>query len=241
MSQSYIVLLFLLALGMILSVWFKKLTPWAAFAGGILGLLVYSGGGFTGIIMMGTFFLLGVLATSWKSKVKEKLGLSEADRGRRTAGQVLANGAVAGLLGLQAVAYPDYGNLFLVMMASSLSSSTADTVSSELGTVYGRKFFNILTWKKDKRGANGVVSGEGTLFGVLGSMSIALVYAIGIGWSMDVLWIVIGGTIGNMVDSILGASLERRHILHNDGVNLLNTLAGALAGGLLFISTQPLH
>ena len=239
MSPSYIILLLLLALGMILSVWYRKLTPWGAFTGGVLGLLVYSGGGFTGIIMMGTFFLLGVLATSWNSGVKEKLGLSERDLGRRTAGQVLANGAVAGLLGLQAVLFPDYGNLFLVMLASSLSSATADTLSSEMGTIYGRKFFNILTWKKDKRGANGVVSAEGTLFGLLGSSVIALVYAIGIEWSMDVLWIIIAGTIGNMVDSILGASLERKHILRNDGVNLLNTLAGALAGGLLFISTHP--
>jgi len=37
------------------------------------------------------------------------------------------------------------------------------------------------------------------------------------------------GTVGGIVDSLLGATLERRGLLNNDGVNFTNTLAGALA------------
>jgi uncharacterized protein (TIGR00297 family) len=100
--------------------------------------------------------------------------------------------------------------------------------------VYGRKFYNILNFKKDIRGLNGVVSFEGTMIGVAGSSLIALVYTVQTGLAIHLLWIVIAGTIGNLTDSVLGATLERKHILNNNAVNCLNTLTGALTGLLLY-------
>jgi uncharacterized membrane protein len=59
---------------------------------------------------------------------------------------VLANGGVAALFGLLMllVAGP-IAPLFAVLMAAALSSAMADTLSSELGTVYGSRFYNIIT------------------------------------------------------------------------------------------------
>jgi uncharacterized membrane protein len=46
-------------------------------------------------------------------------------------------------------------------------------------------------------------------------------------------WLLVAGTAGNLADSVLGATLERRGVLDNNTVNFLNTLTGALvAGGL---------
>ena len=41
--------------------------------------------------------------------------------------------------------------------------------------------------------------------------------------------IVLAGTVGNLVDSIIGATWERRGVIKNDAVNFLNTLAASLA------------
>jgi uncharacterized membrane protein len=61
----------------------------------------------------------------------------------------------------------------------------------------------------------------------------ALIYSFGFGWGLFLLWIIIGGTIGNWADSLLGATLQRRRLLSNSGVNLLNTIIAALAALLL--------
>jgi uncharacterized protein (TIGR00297 family) len=225
---SYLLLILFLAIGGLLSVWTGKLTVAGALTGVVLALLLYGGAGWTGIALMAVFFILGTVATSWRRSKKEKLGIAEKDKGRRKASQVVANGGVGTLLALLSYIYPQQKDIFLTMIAAAFSAATADTLSSELGTVYGRKFYNILSFKKDTRGLDGVVSVEGTVCGIAGSCIIAGVYAIGCGWSLNFLWIVIAGTIGNVSDSLLGASAERRHVLHNDAVNFLNTLIAAL-------------
>ncbi len=235
MDLQYVLLFVILAGAMIASVAAGKLTVAAALTGGILGLLIYTGAGFTGIALVAIFFLLGTLATSWKKSYKEKAGLSEINSSKRNAGQVIANAGVAAICGLLCYFFQQYVFVFRLMMAASLSSAMADTLSSELGNVYGKRFYNILTLQKDKRGLDGVVSLEGTGIGVIGSILIALVYAIGFGCSLNTfLIIIIAGTVGNLFDSVLGASLERKEYMNNDAVNFLNTVIAALAAFLLY-------
>ncbi|MBN8789280.1 MAG: DUF92 domain-containing protein [Terrimonas sp.] len=227
------VLITLILSGGLLSAVLKKLTWAAAFTGCILALLIFAGAGYTGIAMMTTFFITGVIATSWKSSQKFKNGLAENKRGTRTANQVLANAGVPALTGvlflLDIISYP----LSVLIIAACFSSAIADTVSSEMGNVYGRKYYNILTLKKDERGLNGVVSIEGFLFGLGGSILIAAIYGFNYGWNMYVMIIIICGTAGNILDSVLGATLERKHQINNNTVNFLNTLfAGVLAASL---------
>jgi uncharacterized protein (TIGR00297 family) len=224
----------LLCAAAIVAIVLKKLDAKAAVAAVVIGFIAWLGEGYTGIALLATFFVAGTLATSWKMRTKQKAGLAEQHRGQRTAAQVIANGGVAAILSLFSFLSAEHHALLLLMVASSLSSATADTVSSELGNVYGRKFYNIINFKKDIRGLNGVVSFEGTMIGVAGSSLIALVYAIQAGFTIHFLWIVIAGTAGNLTDSVLGAALERKHILNNDAVNFLNTLTGALVGLMLY-------
>lgn len=234
-----IVLLILLA-GIIFSIGRKKLTLPAALTGAILGWLVYKGGGYTGLAMLTSFFILGTAATSWKKKEKMLIKGHAGHQPTRTAGQVIANGGVAALAGLAALLLPHYGPLLQVMMAASLAAAAADTLSSELGMVYGRRYYHILTWRPDEKGLDGVVSREGWLIGMAASAVIAGVYALGHGWNTRIFLILIGsGTLGNLVDSMLGAVWERKGQLSNNAVNFLNTLAAALAAALISSAFTP--
>ncbi len=231
--QQTCYLLLVIAAGIFASVRMHKLTLAAALTGGAIALAVFAGAGFTGIAEMALFFILGTAATSWKATVKEQLGAAEKNKGRRTAGQVIANAGVAGITGCLAWLFPGHQELFRLMMAASLASATADTLSSELGMVYGRRFYNILTLRRDSKGLNGVISAEGTLLGIAGAIIIGLCYVIGVDWNTGFIWIVIAGTAGNITDSLLGASLERRQYLGNNAVNFLNTAIAAIVAWLL--------
>jgi len=231
---QYIILLVLLTLGALVSIWTRKLTIIAGITGILLGLLIFIGTGWLGLLLMAFFFLLGTIATSWKRQKKEAWKIAERNEGRRGASQVLANGGMAGLLALLAIINPEKADLFTLMVAGVFSSATADTLSSELGSLYGSRFYNVLSFRKDKRGLDGVVSLEGTLIGMAGSILVALVTSIGYGWGQYIIWIVIAGTVGNLVDSFLGAALERKGLLPNDVVNFTNTLVGALVMFILW-------
>ena len=218
-----------------LSVFAKKLTPMAALVGGLLGVCIYIGAGFIGVAMMAAFFILGTAATSWQRKTKQRLLIEESNSGQRKASQVIANAGVAATLGLFIYFFPQQRLVLQLMMAASFSSAAADTLSSELGNVYGKRFYNILSFAKDERGRDGVISLEGTLAGVAGSFVIALIAILGFGWHRSLfIIIVLAGTIGNVSDSLLGAAFERKGLLQNDAVNFLNTLTGALAALLCY-------
>ena len=220
--------------GMYYAISRQKLTIPATITGAIIAFSIFAGAGYVGFIMMTMFFLLGTLATAHKVDTKKQIGIAEANKGRRTASQVLANAGFQGLLGLFNVADAQHQSLYLLMIAAAFSSATADTLSSELGSVYGKRFYNILNFKKDLRGLNGVVSLEGTLAGIAGSCIIALLYAIAAGFGKGFIIVIIAGTAGNLFDSVLGATLERKGLLKNDGVNLLNTAFAAVVAWVLF-------
>ena len=217
-----------IGLGMLLSILLKKLTVTAAIAGGALAVCIYAASGFPGIVLMAGFFIIGVAVTSWKKQVKQQSGLAENMKGKRNAAQVMANAGVPALCCIIAYLFPQYHLNAPLFVAAAFASATADTVSSELGNVYGSKYYNIVTLKKDNKGKNGVISLEGTLSGMAGSIIIAFIYSIYFGMSIHFVWIIVAGTLGNVADSLLGATLENRGILGNNTVNFLNTLVAVL-------------
>ena len=58
----------------------------------------------TGLALLGLFFGLGTAASGWRVADKRRLGLAEENKGRRTAGQVVANAGVAGPAGAAGLA-----------------------------------------------------------------------------------------------------------------------------------------
>jgi uncharacterized protein (TIGR00297 family) len=217
----------------------KILTLLAVIVASAIAIVIYAGTGFTGIVLLGAFFLLGVLATSWKKEWKQRPGENSPEENGRDAYQVLANGGAAALLSVLAVVFGTV-SMWPFLIACAFASAAADTVSSELGMVYGKKFFNIVSLQPAIKGDNGVVSFEGSLFGILASTIIACLYSVMQGFHFTTFsFIVIAGTIGNFADSILGATLERNGLIGNNAVNFLNTIFAVMAGFLLSaISSQ---
>lgn len=218
-------ILLILGIIMYICVRTKKLTVPAALLAGMIGFIVAMGSGYIGLFSLILFFVLGVWATSHRKDLKAKITTEGVHPERRKASQVFANGGVAGIISF--IAYFDrmHEDLYILMVAGSLASALADTLSSELGMVYGRKFYNIRTFKKDAKGLDGVVSLEGTLIGAAGAGFVALLSA---GFSKTGVVVLCAGVLGNLVDSILGATLERDQQIGNDTVNFLNTLSGAI-------------
>lgn len=228
MLSDYFIIVILLSAIAFTSVKAGKLTAIAGTTGWITGLLLFAGAGYAGVVMLAVFFVLGTGATSWGISIKQKLGLAEKDKGKRTAGQVIANAGAAAMLGILSFFYPAKSGMFILMIAACFASATADTLSSELGNVYGKNFYNVITLKKDTRGLNGVISFEGTVVGTFGSCIIAAMHSLFFGFTTHFLLIIIAGTAGNFADSILGATLERKGYLNNNEVNFLNTTIASL-------------
>ncbi len=238
MTLSYtthiLIVLVLLLVVMALCIKTRKLSVPAALAAGVTGLVIFLGTGYTGVLLLFSFFIMGVLATSHKKAQKARLHAEGAHPQTRKASQVFANGGVAALLGLAALADPAHQSLYTLMLAASMAAATADTLSSELGMVYGQRTYNILSFKKEPAGLDGVVSLEGTLLGATGALMIAVLYALATSFNVYLIYVTIAGITGTLVDSILGAAFERKHYIGNDVVNFLNTLTGALVAWALY-------
>jgi uncharacterized protein (TIGR00297 family) len=73
------------------------------------------------------------------------------------------------------------------------------------------------------------VSLEGTVAGILASVVVAaLGVAGGLFGPLGALVVVLAAFLGTLLESVVGATLERHGLLDNEGVNFLNTLMGAL-------------
>jgi len=205
----------------------RKLTPAGVITGAITGTVIFISTGYPGLVMLTSFFMAASAATKWQAAKKADVGNQHENKTGRTATQVLANGGCAAALGILALIWPTHLNLIMLMMTGAFAAATADTLSSELGMVYGHRFYNILTLKNDQRGLDGVISLEGTLIGLAGAVLIAGIYTAFCGWSVQFAYIIVAGFLGTLTDSALGATLERRGILGNNMVNFLNTAVGA--------------
>jgi len=86
---------------------------------------------------------------------------------------------------------------------------------------------------------DGGVTPLGEMASLAGSLIIGLL-ATGMGMVgvSGIIVAVLGGFLGTNFDSLLGATLQSRGILSNNGVNLAATVFGALVGGGLWFMLQ---
>lgn len=229
--QSFIIIAIFFAATV--AVFLHKLTTHAAALGCVVAIIIFFGSGCISLVLMAVFFVLSTVATGWKRKTKEQLHIAERDKGKRRASQVFANAGVAAIASGFALIYANNSFVFQLIVAASFSSAIADTLSSELGSVYGKNCYHILSFKKEQRGMDGAISLEGTIIGIIGSTIIAVIFSLFTESISAFFIITVAGTIGNLSDSVLGATLERKGMIKNDVVNFINTVIAALVALLL--------
>ncbi len=199
----------------------------------ILGLAVIHLGGVYTFSALLTFLIAGVAATKHRFDEKVKRGFSSAGEKTRSIGNVLGNGlAVLIFLIIEAITKRD---VFWAATFSAIATVNGDTLASELGKIYGKKPRLITTFKPVKPGTNGGISLAGELFALLGVLMI-VPFALPLAKN-DLpmfLAIITGGFLGVNVDSLIGATLENKGLLDNNGTNFLASLIGGFIGALVF-------
>jgi uncharacterized protein (TIGR00297 family) len=227
----------LISLALAFLVWLARAaTPPAALTGGlftaVLTLAPQPGGPFHSCLpSLLTLFLLTWGATRFGRSKKQQLGVAEDQRGRNAA-QVAANLGVAGLGAAAALTFSR--SLFAPIVVAALAEATADTLASELGEVLGGRPLMVTSLRRVSAGTDGAISLVGTLAGTSGAVLLVLVASLTLRLKVEqAVCAALGAIAGLFVDSLLGATAERRGWLNNDAVNFLSTLAAALVAILL--------
>ena len=203
----------------------------------IVCLLVILFAGLSWFILLLAFYLLGGAFTRYGYSHKHKLGIAQSHGGVRGYKNVYSNSLVPLAL---AICYGVYGNdVFIFAFIASVATANGDTLASEIGETSRSKPRMITTLKETEPGVDGGVTPLGEAASLAGAIIIGLL-ATGMGMVgvSGIVVAAIGGFLGTNFDSLLGATLQSRGILSNNGVNLVATAFGALVGGALWYILQ---
>lgn len=216
-----------------------------------VGLLIGVFGDITWLLLLLFFLFSSFAATRYRFALKEAMGVQEGKRGERRAANVLANGIAPAAIAL--LGFHGFGMDLLakelsgLLFVSALASAGADTMASEIG-VLSRRAYLITTGKRVPPGTDGGVSLLGQGCAVVAALYTAmfgyLVLVPVAAWAgltppatfpSDTKFLVIPavvGFLGCQIDSVFGATLERRGWLNKKTNNLVSTsLAVVIAFG----------
>jgi uncharacterized protein (TIGR00297 family) len=198
-----------------------------AVVGTIIGIVIFSALGWPGWVLLLVTFLSAVATSRMGWQRKSLLGIAEERGGRRGAGNAIANTGVAAIAALLVLFAADV-DAARIAFAAALTAGGSDTIASEIGKAWGRRTWAITTLGRVPPGTSGAMSLEGTAAGIAGAFALAtLAMALGITPAAALLPIVIGATLGALLESWLGATFEAPAILNNDMLNFINTSTGA--------------
>jgi uncharacterized protein (TIGR00297 family) len=217
----------------------RGVTARGALVGALITFLITVAAGLAGFLTVFVVFVLTLFATRFGLHRKLAAGIAESREGRRGA-QVLANLGAAGIVALPAAFYPRSSPLLLAAMTAALCEAAADTVSSEIGQIAGRRAYLITSMESVAAGTDGGITASGTFAGAVAALIVGAVASglaiVPSGWLVPV---VLCGFIGMLFDSLLGATLQSPERLGNDAVNFLSTTFAAavtLGYGLILMS-----
>jgi uncharacterized protein (TIGR00297 family) len=213
-------------------------------------------------VLLVLFFVTSSALSRFRETDKRKAAEASEKGSRRDLAQVLANGGVPAGLALTSCLAPWEG--WLAMFIGALATVTADTWATELGTLSRSPPRLVTTGRVVAAGTSGGISALGTL-AVAGGAMFGLAAGLlpnGLLWSIALPLGLVSGLAGSLIDSLLGASLQRQGYcpscqaatearihhcgaatelsrgcswLGNDAVNFTASLAGGLIGLLSWL------
>ena len=208
----------------------RTITLSGAAMGFVLGAAIYLSYGFKSFAVLLAFFVLGSAATRFGYAKKAARGVAEHRKGRRSWREASANLLAAAFFSVLALT-TGYQTAFLVALVAALAEAAGDTISSEIGQWLSSRAYLITTFKPVPAGENGGISILGTAAGITASGLLAgLAFGIGLCDARGAAIAFAAAVGGNLFDSLLGATIERRGLVTNGIVNFAGTsFAGALA------------
>ena len=197
-----------------------------ALAGGLACFLLFAGGGPAAFATLAALFLMTWVATRVGYRRKLALGLAERREGRN-AWQILANLAVAALGSV--VFGATRNRVWMIAAVAALAEAATDTVASEVGQYRRPDARLITTWERVSAGTDGGITLPGSIAGMAAGLATVVVATAGGMVPLSQLWVpVAAGFTGMLIDSVLGATLQRRGWINNQAVNFFATLAAAV-------------
>jgi len=211
------------------SLWKKSLDLKGVIVALIVGITSYIFGGISAFIALLAFFVVGELATRLaRSRYKK-------EHETRSIGNILGN-SLAPIIALIASSLNGGDNFYFF---AGISAALADTLSSEIGLLSKKKPRLITNWKEVEPGTDGGITLLGLIASLFGAIIIGIVgiffqfiqYNVFDIFSLAI--ITISGFLGSIADSFLGATLQKRKIIGNNGVNFLATAIAIIAAMIL--------
>jgi len=211
----------------------RTVTLAGALCGAVIGITIFVFTGWQGWALLLAAFAAASATSRIGLRRKKALGIAEAREGRRGAGNAIANTGIAAVAAaISALTYAH--DAALIAFAAALIAGASDTVASEIGKAWGRRTWLIAPVRRVKPGTSGALSVEGTAAGLLGALVLAaLAVGLRIIPQTAVIAVVAAATIGSLIESGLGATLERSGVLNNDALNFINTGVAAYAALLI--------
>lgn len=203
----------------------KSLTLSGSIGAIVMGVLIFASGGLYSSVLMILFFVSSSILSHFKKSKKSVVSKQFDKTGNRDIFQVFANGGV-GLIYSLIYFYTD-NSIFLILIGIAFAAANADTWATELGVLNNREPISLRTFRRVDKGTSGAISGLGTLAALLGSTLIGFVSVIALVLSrvkiadyslIDMfLFITLGGFLGGMIDSMLGATIQGIYYSEDEG------------------------
>src|SRR5438477_10142448 len=189
----------------------RVLTWSGGLAAAIVGMVAVAAGWSWAVVLI-AYFGVSTLLSRIGAARKRALVAGVVDKtGARDATQVMANGFPFLFCALAATFYPRANAYdWMTSAAASLAASAADTWATEIGMLVGQPPRSILTWRRMAVGESGGVTLAGWIAAVAGASFVGAVAALTGLSAVAFPFIVLGGIAGAAVDSLVGASIQRR-------------------------------
>jgi uncharacterized protein (TIGR00297 family) len=249
----------------------RALTSGGAVGAILVGTITFGFGGWVWGLVLFAFFTLSSALSHYRQRQKEAVADKFQKGSRRDLAQVLANGGLAALLSF--LYYLDPHPALLAAFLGAMATVNADTWGTEIGILSPDQPRLITSGRKVPTGTSGGVTLLGTAASAMGGVFIGLLGYLLL-CSQSVLrgtnplrlsWVIpaalVGGLLGSLFDSLLGATVqgiyycarcgvETERVLHscglrtshlrglrrlnNDQVNFVSSLFGALVATALW-------